>query len=118
MAEYGAADDGQVCVAADEVVREYGDEIEQASEHGLVDFHGDMVAVENDAVLVIVDIGGILEIVALPVKLNGDDAVVAAAGIIEPAHIALRLAAEQALGIAHGLLELRRGDGARVLFGL
>ena len=99
-------------------MREERDEIEQAAEGRAVDFHRTVLGAERDAVLVIVDIGGILQKPVLARERDRDQAVVFARGIIGAAGIALGLAAELALGIAGGLGAARRGDRARVLLGL
>ena len=54
VAQDGAADDGQVGVRAEEVVRELSDELDEFPERGPVDLHGHMLAVQDDAVLVVI----------------------------------------------------------------
>ena len=118
MAEDRAADDRQIGIRADEVVGEERDEVEQAAEGRAVDLHRAVLGAERDAVLVIVDIGGILQKPVLPRELDRDQTVVFTRRIIGAAGIALRLAVELALGIARGSGAARRGDRARVLFRL
>ena len=60
--ENRAAHDREVAVAADEIMREEIDEIEKASESPRGYFHRHVLLVKEDAVLVIVNIRGILEI--------------------------------------------------------
>ena len=56
VAQDGAAYDGQVRVGAHEVMGELFHKVQQLTEGGAVDFHGHMLAVEDDAVLFIVDV--------------------------------------------------------------
>ena len=55
---------------------------------------------EDDAVLVVVDIGGVLQEPGLPAQLQGDEPVVAPGGLVGAAQVALVLPAEGALGVA------------------
>ena len=91
MAQDGAADDGQVRVRPEEVVRELTDEVEEFPERGTVDLHGHMLAVQYDAVLVVVDIGRVLEAPVALVDGDGDDAVVLPRRVVHPTRIALIL---------------------------
>ena len=62
VAEDGTAYDGKVCVGTKKIVRELLDKIKQLLVKVLpVNLHGDMLAVEDDAVLVVIDIGGVLK---------------------------------------------------------
>ena len=118
VAQNGAADDGQVCVGADEVVGKQGYEVQQLFKGGAVDFHGHVLAVEDDAVLVIVDIGGVLQIPLGPGDGDGDDAVVGPGGVVHAAGVALVFPAQLAFGVAGLGGVLGGGDGLGVLFGL
>ena len=118
MAQDAAAHDGQVGIAAHEVVGEEGHEVQQLAEGGTLDLHGGVLAVEDDAVLVVVDVGAVLEIPRAVVDGQRDDAVVLAGGMVQPAGIALVLHAELALGVGALGGELCRRDGLGVLFGL
>jgi len=75
-------------------------------------------AVQNDAVLVVVDIGAVLEEPVLLMDGDGDDPVVLPGGVVEPSGVALVLSAQQALRIAALGGGLRRGDGLGVLLRL
>ena len=77
-----------------------------------------MLGVEDDAVLVVIDVRGILQIPAAAVQLKGDDAVVLPGGMVHAARVALVFRAQGAFGIAGLRRELGCGDGARVLLGL
>ena len=118
MAQNGAAHDGQIRVGAHEVVGELADEVQLLAEGGAVDLHGDVLAVEDDAVLVVVDIGAILEEPALSVNGDGDDPVILAGGMVHPAGVALILPAQLALGVAALGRRLGGGDGPGVLLRL
>ena len=99
MAQDGAAHDGQIGVAAHEVVREQCYEIQQLAESSPLDLHGGVLAVEHDAVLVVVDVGAVLQIPRAVVDGQRDDAVILAGGVVHPARIALILHAELAFGV-------------------
>ena len=111
VAQNGAAHDGQVRVGTHEVVGELADEIQLLAEGGAVDLHGDVLAVEDDAVLVVVDIGAVLEEPALPIDRDRDDPVVLPGGMVHPAGVALILPAQLALGIAALGRRFGGGDG-------
>ena len=67
------ADDRQVGVRAEEVVREHGDEVEKTAHALLVHVHGPVLGAHGDAMLVEVGIGRVLESPALPFELDGHD---------------------------------------------
>ena len=113
-----AADDGQVRVRADEVVRELPHEVQQLAEAGLVYLHGRVDAVEDDAVFVIIHIGRILHEPGRIVYRDGDYPVVLPCGVVDAAGVALVFGAELAARIVRGGQVPRRSDGARVLFRL
>ena len=77
-----------------------------------------MRAVEDDAVLVIIDIRRILQIPAAAVDRHGNDTVILAGRVVHPSGIALVFGAESALGIAGRRRELGSRNGARVLLRL
>ena len=117
--EDGPADDRQVGVRADEVVRKERDEFEQTRKIPAVDVHGLVRAVQNDAVLVVVDIGRILQRPGLGAERERDEAVVLPRGEAGTAGIALVFGAEQTGGDAPRALPLEGGgDVLRVFFGL
>ncbi len=99
VAQDAAAHDGQVGVAAHEVVGEEGHEVQQLAEGGTLDLHGGVLAVKDDAVLIVVDIGAVLEIPRTVVDGQRDDAVIFPGGMVQPTGIALVLHAELALGV-------------------
>ena len=118
VAQDGAADDRQVGVGADEVVREARDEVQQADEALLSDAHGAVGHAEHDAVLVIVDVGGILQRPGLAAQGQRDDAVVGAGRVADASGVALVLRAERAERITRRLRLARGGDVPRVLLRL
>ena len=118
VAQDAAAHDGQVGVAAHEVVGEEGHEVQQFAEGGTLDLHGGVLAVEHDAVLVVVDVGAVLQIPRAVVDGQRDDAVILAGGVVHPARIALVLHAELALGVGALRSQLCGCDGFGVFFGL
>ena len=118
VAQDRAADDGQVGVGAHKVVGEQGHEVQQLGKGRLVDDHGGMGGVEDDAVLVVVDVGAVLEEPVGAGHGDGDDPVVLPGGMVHPAGVALILGAELALGIARLGRGLGGGDGLGVLLGL
>ena len=118
VAEDGAAHDGQVRIRAHEVVGELLDEIQKLPESAPVDLHGRVEAVENDAVLIVVHIRGVLEEPVRPGDGHGDDPVVLPGGMVHAAGVALVLPAELTLGIAALRGALGGGDGLGVLLRL
>ena len=118
VAENRAAHNGEIGVAAHKVVGELLDEVQQLAEGGLIDLHGGVMPIQNDAVLVVVDIGAVLEEPVLLIDGDGDDPVVLPGGVVEPSRVALVLPAELALGVAGLGRGLRRGNGLGVLLRL
>ena len=118
MAEDGPPHDGKVRVGTHEVVGELFDKVQLLAEGGAVDFHRHVDAIEDNAVLVVVDIGGVLEKPLLPIDHDGNDAVVLTGGVVEPPGVPLVLPAELALGIAALRRRLGGGDSTGVLLRL
>ena len=99
VAQDGATHDGKICIGADEVVGKYCNEVQELIEGCPVDLHGRMLGIEGDAMLIIVDIGTVLEIPVLPGDVNGDDPVILPGGMVDTACIALVLRAKLTFGI-------------------
>ncbi len=118
VAEDRPPHNGQVGIAPHKIVGELGDKIQLLAEGGRINFHGDMGPVKEDAVLVVVDIGGILEEPILAVDGHRDDPQVLAGGVVHPAGVPLVFPAELALGVAALGGLFGGGDGAGVLFRL
>ncbi len=66
VGEDAAAHDGQVGVGAHEVVGELAHKVQELGKGSPVDLHGHMPAIEHDAMLVIVNVGGVLQPPASP----------------------------------------------------
>ena len=118
MAQDGAAYNGQVGVRAYKVVGEGGDKVQELVKGGLVDLHGHVLAVEDNAVLVVVHIGGVLQVPLASGDGDGDDPVVGPGRVVQPACVALILLAQLALGVAGLGGVFGGGNGLGVLFGL
>ena len=118
VAENRAAHDGKIGVAAHKVVGELLDEVQQLAEGGLIDLHGGVMPIQNDAVLVVVDIGTVLEEPVLLMDGDGDDPVVLPGRVIYTSCVALVLSAKHAFWIAALGGGLRRGDGLGILLRL
>ncbi len=126
VTQNGAADDGEVGVGSDEIVRDGVDEIEQTAEGRSVDMHGAMMGAHGDAVLVKVRVWGVLQPPTLTAERDGDDAQILACGMraacccgtasgipfVFYAELTGRVFFSRGFGGAGG------GDIARVLFGL
>ena len=118
VAQDAAAHDGQVSVATHKVVGEQTHKIQQLAEGRPLNFHGGVLVVEHDAVLVVVDIGAVLQIPCAAVDGQRDNTVVFAGGMVHPACIALVLSAELALGVSALGCKLCGGNGLGVFFRL
>ncbi len=117
VAENRAAHDGEIGVAAHKVV---GNCLTKSAACGRWPYRSSwgVMPIQNDAVLVVVDIGAVLEEPVLLIDGDGDDPVVLPGGVVEPSRVALVLPAELALGVAGLGRGLRRGDGLGVLLRL
>ena len=77
-----------------------------------------MLAVKHDAVLIIVNIGRILEIPVAAVDSHGNDPVVLSGRMVQPARVSLIFPAQQALGIGGLLCQLGGGNSLGILLRL
>ena len=118
MGQDAAADDGQVSIGADEVVRELGHKVQQLFNGCLIDDHRGVLGVEYDAVLGIVHIGAVLQVPVFSCKLHGNDPVILPGRMIHSTGIALVFYAQQALGIVGLGSCLCGSDGLGILFRL
>ena len=118
VAQDAAAHDRQVGVAAHKVVGEQTHKIQQLAEGRPLDLHGGVLVIEHDAVLVVVNIGAVLQIPRAVVDGQRDDAVVFAGGVVHAAGVALVLRAQLALGVSALGRKLCGGNGLGVLFRL
>ena len=118
MAQDTAAHDGQIGVAAHKVVGEQAHKIQQLAEGRPLDFHGGMLVVKYDAMLVVVNVGAVLQIPLAVVDGQRDDAVILARGVVHAACIALVLHAQLALGVGALGRKLCGGNGLGIFFRL
>ena len=100
MRQNGAADDGQIGIGTNEIVRELSDKVEQLAEACTVDLHGRMNRVKHDAVLIIVNVRRILHVPRGLINGDRDNAVVLACRMVDTACVTGILRAQLALGIA------------------
>ena len=117
MAEDRAAYNGQVCVAAQEVMGELLHEFQELGKGGAVNHHGGVPGVEDDAVLVIIHIGGILEKPILALEPKGNGAVILPGRVIHPAGVACIFRAQGAFGVTALRGQFGGGNGSGVFFG-
>ena len=118
VAENAAAHNGQVRVGAAGVMGKLAHKIKQLGKGARLNAHGLVFFREHDAVLVVIDIGAVLQVPALAAQAQGHDAVVLARGEVHPARVADVLRAQHALGIAGRGLQALQSDGLGVLFRL
>ena len=113
MAQDTAAYDGQVSVAADEVVGEDRDKVQQLGKGRPVDLHRDMLGIKNNTVLVVIHIRAVLQKPIRPGNFQRDDPVVLPCRVVHSSGIALIFRTQQALGITGlgGVLGSRNGLG-------
>ena len=102
MTQYGTAHDRKIGIGADKVMRELPHKVKQPRESLFVYFHGNVSAVEDNAVLIVIDIGRILEKPAFCAEIERNNAVVRPARMTYPAGIALVFKAELAAAISRG----------------
>ena len=89
MRQDGAADDRQVRVGADRIVREQFNELQKPDECLTVNFHRPVFIRKDDAVLIVVYIGRVLQIPGLPAQSEGNVADCLPRGVIETSRVTL-----------------------------
>ena len=114
----GAADNGQIGVGTQHVVGQLPHEGKELLEGAAADLHGGMLGVEDDAVLLIISIGRILDVPVLIGQLDGHHAVILSGREVAAAAITGVFNAQHALGIADTGSVLELCDLLGVLFGL
>lgn len=87
--------DGEIGIAADEIVRELPLEINKPCERRPIDCHVSVAAAHDDAVLIIIDIRRILEAPLLAAECHGDNTEVLPRRMVESSGIALVLHTER-----------------------
>gem|GEM_PF-5632468 len=118
MREDGTADDREVCIRAEEVVRQNRHEVQEVLEAAAADLHRDVLAIQDDAVLVVVRVRAVLHEPAMAGEADRDQAVRLARRMADVAGIAFVFAAEQALRVFRRFLLARLCDVARVFLRL
>ncbi len=114
MREDTAADDGQVRVTAEEIVRELLDEREEFVKGRPVNHHRRVLCVHDDGVFIVIDVGRILEAPRLAVHGHRHDAQILPRRVRNGSRIADVFDAEQALRVSRRLFQLRRRNVTRV----
>ena len=118
MGKYRSADDRQVRIGTQEVVRELPHKVKQLAEGCMVDCHRGMLKIERDAMLVVVSVRAVLKSPFGAVDDNRDNSVILSGRVCQRSGVAFVLAAEQACGILRGLCLACSGDGLGILFRL
>ena len=99
MGKNRSADDRQVRVGAQEIVRELANKVKQLAESCMVDRHRRMLEVECDAVFVVIAIRAVLQAPLRIVDGYGDNAVVLTCRVSQSPRVALILRAEKAFRV-------------------
>ena len=116
--EDGSADDRQICIRAEEIVREDRHEVQEILEALARDLHWHVLAIQDNAMFIIIRVRGILQEPTVCGEAQRDQAVRLARRMARMAGIAFVLAAEQAFRVARRRRELCLGDVTRVLLRL
>ena len=88
MAQNRTADDRQIRIGAEHIMRKLFYKVKQLHKGIVLDFHRRVLAVKHDAVLIIIHIGRILEAELLSAHGQGDDPVVVPGRMVCPPGIA------------------------------
>ena len=115
MAQNRAANNGQVGIGAHKVMREGLDKVQQLFKCGLIDLHGNMLGIENDTMLVVINVGTILQTPGLIADGNRHDPMIGTGGMVHPSCITLILHTQLALGVSRLGGVLGSSNGFRVL---
>ena len=118
MGQDGAAHDGQISIGACKVTWEEVHDAEEALKGQAADFHGLMLAIKEDTMLIEIGIGRILKAPGLPFHLIADDPMVGPCWMVDAALVAFIFQTELAERIARGLGQLSSRDGLGILFRL
>ena len=98
-------------------MREQLDKVKQLRKSAAVDLHRNVLAVEDDAVFIVVYIRRVLEAPVVSLDLDGDDPVVLSCGMVCPSGISFILHAELAFRIGCGFRLACRCNSLRILLG-
>ena len=93
------ADDWQVCIGTDKIMRKLTDKIQQLAEAGTIDFHRCMFFIKTNAMFIVINIWGILKIPGRTVDLHRYDPMILSGRIIQTAGIAHVFGAQHAARI-------------------
>ena len=118
VAQNRTAHNGEIGVGADEVVGQEIQKIKELLEHRCVDLHGDVLLVESDAVLVVVAVGGILQLPRLIMNANADRPQILPCRMSRRSGKAGVLRTELTLGIGNRLLRAGSCNVPRVFLRL
>ena len=108
VCQNAAADDGQVGIRAEEIVRELLDERKQLIKRRAVNDHRRVLGVHHDRVLIVIDIRRILEAPRLAVDRDRHDAEILPCRVRDRARVADVFDAEQALRVGTVIDDLTR----------
>ena len=118
VCQNGTANDGQIGIRAEEIVRKLLHKIKQLVERALVNLHRHMLAAEHNAVLIVVHIRRILQKPIRMVHRDRDCAVVLSCRVVHAARITDILLAQHTGRITGSLHFLCRSNGLRIFFRL
>ena len=116
--EDGASHNRQIRIRSHEVMRELMHKVEQLRKSIALYLHRRVLAVKTDAVLVVIDIGRILQKPRLFVDCNRHNAEILPRGMVYTSRIALILRAKKTARIVRGRKISCRRYVLRILFGL
>ena len=115
MAQDRTANDRKVCIGTKEIMREKFHKIKQLDKRISLDLHRCMLAVEHDAVLIVIHIWRILESPRCIVDRDRNDPVVLSCRMVYTACISLIFRTQKAFRITACLGILRCSDRLRIL---
>ena len=118
MGQDGAAHDGQISIGAGKVTRKEVHDVEETLKGQAADFHGLMLAIKEDTMLIEIGIGRILKAPGLPFHLIADDPMVGPCWMVDAALVAFIFQTELAERVARRLNQFGSRDGLGVLFWL
>ena len=118
MAENGTTHNGQVRIGPHKIMGELPHKIQQVRHGFTADLHGRMAGIEQNAVFIIIHIGGILQKPVFAQQRNRDQAMVTPGRLGNRTDKAFVLPAQRAFRITAALLQTGRRNGFRVFFRL
>ena len=118
MGQDGAAHDGQISIGACKVTRKEVHDVEETLKGQATDFHGLVLAIKEDTMLVKIGVGRILKAPDLSFHLIANNPMIGPCWVVDAALVSFIFHAELAEWIARGLGQLSSRDGLGVLFWL